>query len=118
MEAIQDLLLGGLEEEAVAEFAEWLASVEPSHELLTRVQVLYLGRLPESDDPTFPDLEDDVYAARFAYVFAIEAGQVTHELQELLADAPDELQAVGLLLYALLSYSASHSLDLVVTIDE
>ena len=115
---VRDVLLSGVEEDDVIALLEWLRGREAPPELLARIETLVFGRLPDADEPTFTDLEDEAYAARFSYLLANEAGRVADEMAERAPETAADHGALGYLLAALFQYCASHSRDLVVTIDE
>ena len=115
---VRDVLLSGVEEDDVIAFLEWLRDRETSPELLARIETLVFGRLPDADEPTFTDLEDEAYAARFGYLLATEAERVEEEMAQLAPESAPDHGALGYLLAALLHYCASHARDLVVTLDE
>jgi len=112
------MLLEGMDLASLASFLDWLQQNDASHELAHRLQMLYLGRLPEADEPTFTDLEEEAYAARFGYVLAEEAGRIADELSEFAARAPEELRAAAALLAALMHYCNGEVMDLLVTIED
>ncbi len=115
---VQELLFAGVREEQMTGFADWAAARGASHDLVVHLQMLYLGRLPEVDEPTFHDIEDDAYSARFGYLHGSEAAQMTDELRELAPKAAEEHGAIGYLMAALMRYCSSHNRDLIVTIDD
>ncbi|HUT22826.1 MAG TPA: hypothetical protein VM492_00645 [Sumerlaeia bacterium] len=112
------ILLEGMDLASLASFLDWLQENGASHELVYRLQMLYLGRLPEADEPTFTDLEEEAYAARFGYVLAGEAGRIADELSEFAARAPEEMRAMAALLATLMHYCNAEAMDLLVTIED
>lgn len=117
-DAIQKLLLQNVDEPSIATLQERLEEADASHELISRIRMLTLGRLPESDEPTFTDLEDEVYSARFGYIYAKEATHVADEMDALAKRIGEETGPVAYLVAALFNYCSSHDRDLLVTIDE
>ena len=111
-------LVEGIELEQVTDFLEWLKSSDASHELVTRVEMLACGRLPEALEPTFADLEEDLYHARFGYWTSSEAADLEDELDEIAREHHDELGELPVVLSALSTYCNAHNLDLVCIIDE
>jgi hypothetical protein len=80
--------------------------------------MLYLGRLPEADEPTFTDLEDETYSAHFGYLFGEEAASIVDELDGLLENSEDEPMPLAYALSCLFNYCNVQSTDLLVTIEE
>lgn len=115
---VRHYLTAGLPKDALAQSIDYLHEAGASTELVTRLQLFLLGRLPEADEPTFTDLEEGEFSARFGYLHSVEAAQVADELTELTAGADAEVAPVCHLMAALLHYCASHGRDLLVTIDE
>ena len=116
--AVRQYLTAGLPKDALADCVAYLQESGASPELAVRLQMLLLGRLPEADEPTFTDLEEGEYSARFGYLHSAEAAQVADEMSELAEGAVEELAPVCHLMAALLHSCASHGRDLLVTIDE
>ncbi|MFP4378936.1 MAG: hypothetical protein ACLFUS_00410 [Candidatus Sumerlaeia bacterium] len=116
-EAIRRCLNRGVGLDEFEDFLEWIVENDVSQELRTRVQMLCLGRLPESEDPTFPDPEE-AYEARFGYLYSNEAAAVCDELDEIAEEASDEIGALPLIMAQLLYYCNTQSIDLLVTIEE
>jgi hypothetical protein len=116
-EAVRKALTKGVAVSEFEDFVEWLTENDASHDLLARVQMLSLGRLPESEDPTFTDPEE-AYGARFGYLYSGEAAAVCDELDELAARASEDLGNLPLVLNQLFYYCNTQSLDLMVIIEE
>lgn len=115
---VQDLMIEHVTDETMFKIIEWLQEMDASHDLITRLRLLTLGRLPEADEPTFTDLEDEAYTARFGYLFVHEMAKISEEINHLAPLAAKDIGVIGYLLAALFAYCVSHSRDLVVTIDE
>ncbi|HBF35185.1 TPA: hypothetical protein DDW35_11555 [Candidatus Sumerlaeota bacterium] len=112
------LLTRGASIDEFGDLFEWLVEREASTELTTRIQMLYLGRLPESDESTFTDLEEETYSARFGYLFGEEAATIVDELDELLENTEDEPMPLAYALSCLFNYCNVQNTDLLVTIEE
>lgn len=108
----------GAARESLSEFVGWLREQEASNELISRVQIMYLGRLPDSEDPAFSDLMEEAFEARFGYIYAEEAAQIVDEMQELAPKAIKEHGPLGLFLLCLLHYSNTEAADLLISIEE
>jgi hypothetical protein len=117
-ETCRRMLVAGAGVEELGKFVDHLQAAGASHELVARVQMLYLGRLPESDEPTFTDLEEDAYTARFGYLYSEEAASVADEVDELLPAPDSAVRPLAVVLSALFSYCNSQSADLLVTVEE
>jgi len=83
VESLRQMILQGVDLNLFGDFVNWLEDRGASHDLVLRVQMLQFGRLPESDEPTFSDLEEDVFAPRFAFLYSEEAAGILDELDEL-----------------------------------
>jgi hypothetical protein len=112
------MIARGASIEEFGDLYDWLVQHAASTELTTRIQMLYLGRLPEADDPTFTDLEDETYSARFGYLFGDEAASIADELDELLENTEDEPIPLAYALSCLFNHCNVQSTDLLVTIEE
>lgn len=116
--AVHELLAAGIHQDGMTEFMDWMRAAGASHDLVVHLQMLTLGRLPEADEPTFKDLKDEAYSARFGFLYAGETARMVEEMNKLAPQAAAEHGAVGYLVAALLHYCASHLRDLVVTVEE
>ena len=91
---VRRYLTAGLPKEALADCVTYVHEAGASPELVTRLQMLLLGRLPEADEPTFTDIEEGEYSARFGYLHSAEAAQVADEMSGLAAGAGGEVAPV------------------------
>ena len=112
------MIVRGASLDEFGDLLEWLEERGASTELTTRVQMLFLGRLPEADEPTFTDLEDETYSAHFGYLFGAEAAAIVDELDELLQNSEEEPMPLAYALSCLFNYCNVQSADLLVTIEE
>lgn len=112
------LLTNGVKESQMLELCEWGTERNVSQDLLMRLHMLILGRLPEADEPTFSDTDEGAYAARFGYLTAQEVALVADEMSELAEEAEGEVRALACLLATLMHHCASQARDLVVTLED
>lgn len=111
-------LVEGVDLDRMLDFLEFLKNEDASTALVSRVEMLACGRLPEALEPTFADLEEDLYGARFGYWTAADAATVADELAEIAENHREELGSMPVVMAALADYCNSHQLDLIAILDE
>lgn len=112
------LMAEGLHGEDFANLIEWLAAREAPDHLRNTLQMIALGRIPETDEPTFTDLEDEAYLPRFSYLTQIETKNLAKELEPFAKQAAKDLGPSIRLLQAVIRHAAQAKHDLVVTIED
>ncbi len=117
-EEVRELIVERMEEEDYYEIVDALREAGASNELCTRVQMICFGRLPDADEPTFSDLEEEAYAPRFSYLAASEMATVSDEMTKLAAEIGPENGTIPYFLAGLFAHAAAEGRDLIVTIDE
>jgi hypothetical protein len=115
---MQAIVIKGIDLDAVLDFVDWLQSKKATNDLVFHLQMLCFGRLPESEEPTFPDIEDSPCEARFGYLCGKEMGQIAGELAKWASKSPKDMKAVAYAMSGAFKYCVDHSQDLVVTIEE
>ncbi len=115
---IRTMVLMGVDRDVLTDLIEWLEENGASSDLVLRLQLLCFGRLPEAEDPTFPDIEDAAYEARFGYLWENEIAPIRKEMSKLAPRAAKEAGPIAHIVAAALGYCRAHSQDLVTTTDE
>lgn len=116
-DTVRTSLTKGVAAEETIAAIQWLDGQNVSTDLLTRVQMLFFGRIPEMDEPTFSDLDIDAYSARFGFLSGAEMAGVADDLYDTLegGDLPGPLLKV---LESLFDYCNRESLDLITVIED
>jgi len=117
-EEVRELIVEGMEEEDFFEIVDALREAGVSNDLFTRVQMICFGRLPDGDEPTFSDLEEEAYSPRFSYLTAIEMAAIADEMSKIATEIAAEHGTIPYFLAGLFAHAAAEKRDLVVTIDE
>ena len=117
-DCMRRMILEGIGLDEMIALFDWLEANDASHDVYSRLQMLAFGRLPEADEPTFTDLEEDAYTARFGYLTSEETAHILDETNDLAKPASAELGPLPLCIVALLDFCNAHATDLAVTIDE
>ncbi|MBN1865722.1 hypothetical protein JW916_00370 [Candidatus Sumerlaeota bacterium] len=112
------MILEGIALDEMIALFDWLEKNGASHDVASRLQMLAFGRLPEADEPTFTDLEEDAYTARFGYLTSEESAHILDETYDLAKPASKELGPLPLCIVALLDYCNTHATDLAAIVDD
>ncbi|MFW5870443.1 MAG: hypothetical protein ACOCVL_02135 [Candidatus Sumerlaeota bacterium] len=115
---VRELIILGMEEEDFFEVVDAVREAGGSNDLCVRIQMICFGRLPEADEPTFSDLEEEAYTPRFAYLTAREMAAVADEMTQLAPGLAEEHGPIVFFLAGIFTHGAAEGRDLVVTIDE
>lgn len=116
-DSIRAFLLDGIDEEELAHFIEWLIASAVSQDLITRMQMLCYGRLPESEDSAFIENEESTLA-RSGYLTQNEIAQISDDLADIADEALDDFGYLPKVLAAVLHYCNIQSKDLFAIVAE